>query len=148
MTKICDYCGKEFDVEEARDDFEMETLKNYDYLTKSLCAECAIEAINDMDNGVYYEVCENCGSRFDPFETELEFQRQTGDDGVEIDMFGKYLCLDCSLDEYRNQDDEFDDENDESESLSVYDAALIWASHGKDEDYTFGYSEEELEAAL
>lgn len=37
---------------------------------------------------------------------------------------------------------EYDDE------MSVYDAALIWASHGKDDDYTFGYSEEELENAL
>lgn len=29
--------------------------------------------------------------------------------------------------------------------MSVYDAAQIWLSNGKDEDYTFGYSEEELE---
>jgi hypothetical protein len=36
----------------------------------------------------------------------------------------------------------------DSESLSVYEAAEIWASHGKDEDYMFGYSEEELEDAL
>ncbi len=36
----------------------------------------------------------------------------------------------------------------EGESLSVYDAALIWASNGKDEDYSFGYSEEELEDVL
>ena len=41
--------------------------------------------------------------------------------------------------------DEMDGEN---ESLSVYDAALIWMSNGKDEDYTFGYTEEELEDAL
>ena len=40
------------------------------------------------------------------------------------------------------------DDEDDSESLNVYDDALIWASHGKDEDYTFGYSEEELEDAL
>lgn len=105
MTKICEYCGKEFDVEEAREDFEMETLKNYDYLTKCLCAECAIEAIDDMDGEIYYEVCENCGSRFDPFAAELELQRQTGDDGAEIDMFGN-LCLDCALDEYRNVNNE------------------------------------------
>jgi hypothetical protein len=39
-----------------------------------------------------------------------------------------------------------DDGNDES--LSVYDAALIWASNSKDEDYMFGYTEEELEDAL
>ncbi len=105
MTKICDYCGKEFEEQDARNDFEMETLKNYDYLTKNLCAECAIEAINDMDVGIYYEECENCGSRFDPFATELELRRQTGDYGAEIDMFGN-LCLDCLLDEYRKINDE------------------------------------------
>ena len=43
-------------------------------------------------------------------------------------------------------DDDYED--DESESLSVYDAALIWISNGKDEDYTFGYDEDELERAL
>lgn len=32
--------------------------------------------------------------------------------------------------------------------LSVSEAADIWASNGKDEDYTFGYSTAELEAAL
>lgn len=42
----------------------------------------------------------------------------------------------------------YDYDDDEEESISVYDAALIWASNGKDEDYTFGYSEEELEDAL
>lgn len=102
MTKICDYCGKEFDEQDARDIFEAEIPKNYDYLTKSLCAECAIEAIDDMDDGIYYEVCDNCGSRFDPFAAERELQRQTGDYGAEIDN----LCLDCSLDEYKNRNDE------------------------------------------
>ena len=43
--------------------------------------------------------------------------------------------------------DEFD-EYDDDETLNVWDAAEIWASNGKDEDYTFGYSEEELEIAL
>ena len=100
MSKICEYCGKEFDIEEARDDFEMETSKNYNQLTKCLCAECAIEAINDMADGVYYEVCENCGSKFNPFLDEVELQQATGDDGATIDMFEKYLCLDCSLDKY------------------------------------------------
>ena len=42
----------------------------------------------------------------------------------------------------------YEDEDEDGESLSVYDAALIWASNGKDEDYTFGYSEDELEDAL
>ena len=44
-------------------------------------------------------------------------------------------------------DDDFE-EADSSERLSVWDAADIWASNGKDEDYKFGYTEEELENAL
>ncbi len=48
---------------------------------------------------------------------------------------------------YDNDDAELGYEDD-SEGLSVYDAALIWLSNGKDEDYTFGYSEDELEDAL
>lgn len=41
-----------------------------------------------------------------------------------------------------------DEEQDNSEALSVYDAAEIWRSNGFDEDYTFGYTEQELEDAL
>ena len=42
-----------------------------------------------------------------------------------------------------------DNENeDDGERLSVWDAAEIWASNGKDEDYMFGYTEEEMEACL
>lgn len=41
-----------------------------------------------------------------------------------------------------------DDGDEGDQTLSVYDAALIWASNGKDEDYMFGYSEEELEDAF
>jgi hypothetical protein len=33
------------------------------------------------------------------------------------------------------------------ESLSVYDAADTWLSNGMDEDYTFGYGEDELRNA-
>ena len=39
-------------------------------------------------------------------------------------------------------------DDDASETLNVYDATLIWASNGKDEDYTFGYSKAKLEDAL
>lgn len=42
-------------------------------------------------------------------------------------------------------DDDYDEED--SERISVWDAADIWRSHGKDEDYMFGYTEEELEDA-
>lgn len=67
----------------------------------------------------------------------------------------KYYSLSSSdraiIDEaIAGMEDEFmnDDEDYGGESLSVYDAALIWASNGKDEDYTFGYTTAELEDAL
>ena len=53
---------------------------------------------------------------------------------------GYWKCESCNEAFYEGSDDE--------ETLSVYDAALIWASNGKDEDYTFGYTEDELERAL
>ena len=43
---------------------------------------------------------------------------------------------------------EYEEDEDDSEMLSVSDAADIWFSNGCDEDYTFGYSEEELREAL
>lgn len=39
------------------------------------------------------------------------------------------------------------DENDEGESLSVWEVADIYFSNGCDEDYQFGYTHEELEKA-
>ena len=53
-----------------------------------------------------------------------------------------------AIDDMQNHlfDDDYDEDDDES--LSVDEAALIWASNGKDEDYTFGYTEDELEDAL
>jgi hypothetical protein len=39
------------------------------------------------------------------------------------------------------------DSDDDDEAISVYDAADIWQSHGRDEDYMFGYSEDELRRA-
>ena len=57
-------------------------------------------------------------------------------------VFSGMYCENCR---YGLEDD---DDEDDDETLSVYEAADIWVSHGKDEDYTFGYSEEELEDAL
>ena len=57
--------------------------------------------------------------------------------------FSDWWCVTC----HAGLDDD-DEDDDIDESLSVYDAALIWLSRGKDEDYMFGYTEEELEDAL
>ena len=57
--------------------------------------------------------------------------------------YSDWWCGSC----HAGLDDDME-EDDDRESLSVYDAADIWASHGKDEDYMLGYSKEELEDAL
>ena len=43
---------------------------------------------------------------------------------------------------------EDDNDGEDNESISVWDVAEIWVSHGKDEDYMFGCSEEEPEDNL
>ena len=59
---------------------------------------------------------------------------------------GEWECTKCHT-IYEIEGINYDDD-DENEGLNVYDAALIWASKGKDEDYMFGYTEEELNDAL
>lgn len=49
-------------------------------------------------------------------------------------------------DELSGADDD-DDADGSGERLSVEDAADIWLSKGMDEDYTFGYSDDELRRA-
>jgi len=64
---------------------------------------------------------------------------------TEYEGDGYWHCPKCNESFYEGYDEDGDGVG---ESLSVEDAARIWRSHGKDEDYMFGYSEEELEDAL
>lgn len=74
-----------------------------------------------------YAMCPVCGRRLNRLKDSW------GDWDGET-----YVCEHCAATA---------DGNDNN-GLNVYDAAIIWASNGKDEDYTFGYTESELEAAL
>lgn len=88
----------------------------------------------------HYEIaiCPHCG------------KQACGKDEIE-ELFGyryddtmpQSWCKEC-----RSSGGVRDDGLSSEENLSVYDAATIWLSNGKDEDYMFGYSEEELEDAL
>lgn len=73
-----------------------------------------------------YEMCQICGHRLHRYYNEWGYW-----DGE------TYYCQYCA-----------DEESEDDEQIDVYEAALIWASNGKDEDYTYGYSEDELENAL
>lgn len=153
--KICEWCGKSFDPEEANEYFSLDAgIFSYDKIRKCLCGECAVKAIEDKIEGVYYETCEQCGRTFDVVEEESDFDSHfSWANGTNLYDYwhNQILCAECALnvDLTKGQDEEDDeDDEDDSERLSVYEAAEIWASHGKDEDYTFGYSEDELEDAL
>lgn len=74
----------------------------------------------------------------------LSMQLKRNSRGAEV-MFNLFRKKKSSNQEEANSEVHY---YEEDESLSVFDAAMIWASNGKDEDYTFGYSEEELEDAL
>ena len=64
--------------------------------------------------------------------------------GVDLEYEGnrQWVCPIC------NEVYDLEGVDGDEESLSAWEAAEIWVSHGKDEEYTFGYSEEELEDAL
>lgn len=93
---------------------------------------------------------------FDPFTKHQSWEEENAWDGSDSMTcprcgasmtkrysFSDWWCNNC----HAGLDDDVLDE-DSDEDISVYDAALIWASNGKDEDYMFGYTEEELEDAL
>lgn len=75
-----------------------------------------------------YAMCDTCGHRL------RRYRDAWGNWDGET-----YICDYCS----GQNEDEFDDEG-----IDVYNAALAWLSNGRDEEYTFGYTEEELEDAL
>lgn len=55
---------------------------------------------------------------------------------------GDWKCPTCG--KIIGYGDPDDDDDDSDEALSVWDAADIYLSNGCDEDYSFGYSHEEL----
>lgn len=64
--------------------------------------------------------------------------------GCEMEYIGggDWECPECGEVLYKGFDE---DGESAEESLSRDDAAYIWRSRGRDEEDTFGYSEEELE---
>ena len=63
--------------------------------------------------------------------------------GVDLKLMGdgNWKCPSCGTVIASRESDE--DDND-GEALSIWDAADIYLSHGCDEDYSFGYTHEEL----
>ena len=90
---------------------------------------------------------------FDTPEEEAELSRRVEIADQEVgaiqeklaDAEGDFRRAQATFDDYLSDDDDAD--GDLGERLSVWDAADIWLSKGMDEDYTFGYTEDELRRA-
>lgn len=158
----CKWCKKRFDEEDAMYDFESQTrFLYYDNLAIRLCGDCALKVIDEKIDEVYFETCAECGRRFDLIEEETKFEYNPNDYGSLRDYWDdgdKPRCAECAVEEaerrfeeYRNEyPEDFDDNEYDSddESIDLDEAAQIWASHGKEEDYMYGFTEDELEDAL
>lgn len=107
----CEICGKIFNKDDEREEFEIEMPLNYDYFKKNLCAKCAIEVIENKVSGIYFEICENCGKEYDFIEDNSKFESRYTDEygnyATISDLTNdKLLCLDCAIDEYEKEDNE------------------------------------------
>lgn len=104
----CENCGVKFDPTDAADEFEMNTLLEYNNLKVCLCADCAIEAIENSEEGIYFETCEQCGKEFDLFEDEGEFSTHfSWANGLILRDYwdDQILCAECALDLVESDDD-------------------------------------------
>ena len=84
--------------------------------------------------------CPNCGKK-------VHFIGSGESAEVDVLLY-KEKCPHCNAELYVSPDECLEPDDDDEPSLDIYEAAQIWASNGKDEDYTFGYTEDELEDAL
>ena len=138
---VCEYCGKEFDVEFERDMFEIDTrCLSYDNLKKCLCSSCAQNAIfEDNIDGIYFEECEKCGTVFDLVEDMYQLSEYC--EGYLTDTWqeaGQILCFHCASefedDQYEVQKEmmrqegiyvPYDDEDEYDEDEEYYDDEYV-----------------------
>lgn len=105
---VCEWCGKEFELEYAESEFSIATGLSYGNLRKCLCDECSIEVIENEVDGVYFEICEECGKEFDLIEERYDFESNfSWENGTSLQDYWneKILCCDCAL--KKAEEDEF-----------------------------------------
>ena len=97
----CEECNEEFDYEYAEGLFAEENpLRNFENFRRCLCSECANMMLEDMVEGEYFEICDNCGVKFDFAEASHEFETVSG--GVELTEISYTLCPRCAMAEFES----------------------------------------------
>ncbi len=145
----CKKCGIQYKQHEAEYKFEdvaeFSVPVSYKQLGKEFCGDCAIE---EYRKGNYFETCATCQKSFYPEKEILVYKKEISQrhlDTDEVEFTGMYRhgphCSKCAithlLKEIRGET-----------PPNIRDVALTWVLKNRDEDYTFGYTEEELEKAL
>ena len=105
--RACKWCGKEFDPELDGEAFDIEMLPvtlSYAQFKIPLCLDCAIEAIEEGAEGVYYETCERCGKTFDLSEEKMTYASHfTWYNGTSLtdewEEHNMILCAECAINE-------------------------------------------------
>ena len=99
----CERCGKMFDKEVDSDSFDIEFgYLLYEHFRPCLCEKCAIQAIEDGEDGVYFETCQKCGCEFDLALEEARFREHfPWFNGTELtDRWDNgIMCADCAIEE-------------------------------------------------
>lgn len=88
---ICENCGMEYDISEAKDKFNSIYSMDNDDIIQDNCFDCASSIIESQCD---VKKCDNCGKRFDFFEDNLDFMSEH-----EISLysgFNECLCLNCA----------------------------------------------------
>lgn len=95
---ICEKCGKDFDKWVTSVAFESLNFASlpmrYDRFDRSLCCACAIE---EYQNGNYFETCECCEKKFHPENENFVFQSNLMIRKLNFNMYDfGVLCADCA----------------------------------------------------
>lgn len=109
----CEWCGEAFEQDEAEDYFNTEMgILVYRNVRKCLCGKCAVEAINDEVDGVYYETCEKCGRTFDLIVDKQTYSNHfSWFNGTNLydERDNQILCADCAIEAATSRTDGDDD---------------------------------------
>ena len=105
---VCSRCGKHFNREEAEERFGCDHPNlDYDHFQGTFCGDCAVEIVDNEEDGYYFEECDRCGKRFDLFADESDFMmRNWGYSGGLREAWSEFrylLCADCASDDVANR---------------------------------------------
>ena len=154
----CGKCGQDYDPFDIDNEYRFEDAVDrpgisYNDYSFTLCVNCAIEAALNKEHGYVTRTCPKCYNDYDFFEESEKLPDVLQADDADLADYDG-LCANCILEKFEEDEKLYggdtyndDDETDNGERISLEEAAEIWRCHGKDEDYTFGYSEDELENA-